>query len=465
MNIVTNGHSDRYSVEQIINLFFTSDTEMTVTSSYDGKIVETTVDYGARRETGSYPAPDSDVKALKNAVKKSAYVTLKKMFDKSTPWGILTGIRPTKFCRDLLETHSREEVRSILVNEYWVTEEKAAFCLSVCENSMKIIKTIPEDSIGLYVGVPFCPSRCAYCSFLSESGERYRSILPEYGEALKKEIRAMASLGYAGRVSSVYIGGGTPPTLGETLLGEVIDEVRRAFSVADDTEFTVEAGRPDVITDRLLSVMKDRGVNRICINPQTMNDDTLKRIGRRHTAKETVDAFHLARAHGFDNINSDLIAGLPGETPEIFGDTLRKLTLLSPEELTVHTMYRKRASVLAKKENWEEQGEGIEAMLSMAKAYAESERYNPYYMYKQRSTLGNLENTGYAKEGRESVYNVAIMEEVRTILACGAGASSKFVGSGKIERIYNIKDALSYTRDIEEILRLKEEKIRALSEK
>lgn len=188
-------------------------------------------------------------------------------------------------------------------------------------------------------------------------------------------------------------------------------------------------------------------------------------MGRRHTAKETVDAFHLARAHGFDNINSDLIAGLPGETPEIFGDTLRKLTLLSPEELTVHTMYRKRASVLAKKENWEEQGEGIEAMLSMAKAYAESERYNPYYMYKQRSTLGNLENTGYAKEGRESVYNVAIMEEVRTILACGAGASSKFVGSGKIERIYNIKDALSYTRDIEEILRLKEEKIRALSEK
>ena len=260
-------------------------------------------------------------------------------------------------------------------------------------------------------------------------------------------------------VNSFYIGGGTPPALGEKLLEKLIVKTQEAFLPADDAEFTVEAGRPDVIGKSLLKMLAERNVGRICINPQTMNDETLKRIGRRHSAEDTKRAFAMAREAGFDNINSDIIAGLPGETNEMFAHTLEEIRELSPEELTVHTMYLKRASRIRKEGALSDPGEA-EKMVLLSGEFAKEEGYEPYYMYKQRNTVGNLENTGYAKSGKESVYNVCIMEETNTVLACGAGASTKLVGKS-IERIYNTKDVLAYIKEIDAIIKNKAEKIAA----
>ena len=383
------------------------------------------------------------------------------LYGDKTPWGILTGIRPAKFFLNLLNEHSVAESERILSEEYWVSDEKIRLCSSVAQKEAKILSGVGKNDVGIYIGIPFCPTRCAYCSFITEASGVYAKHIEEYEEALEKEVIAMAKAvrdnGFS--VNSFYIGGGTPPALGEKLLEKLIVKTQEAFLPADDAEFTVEAGRPDVIGKSLLKMLAERNVGRICINPQTMNDETLKRIGRRHSAEDTKRAFALAREAGFDNINSDIIAGLPGETNEMFAHTLEEIRELSPEELTVHTMYLKRASRIRKEGALSDPGEA-EKMVLLSGEFAKEEGYEPYYMYKQRNTVGNLENTGYAKSGKESVYNVCIMEETNTVLACGAGASTKLVGKS-IERIYNTKDVLAYIKEIDAIIKNKAEKIAA----
>ncbi len=466
MKIETINHEDRYSVEQIGCLFFERDSDAEIISEFDGdnQIITQIKNENSFSEE-IFQFKNTDIKAFKNAVKKSAFLAMKKLSDKTAPWGVLTGIRPTKFCRDLHKEKSYSEIRELLVSEYWVREDKADFCIEVAEKSQSLINEIKADSIGLYIGVPFCPSRCSYCSFISESAALYSKYIPEYVSALKKEIVMMANLAkeYGLSVSSLYFGGGTPPSLGIGALSEVIDETLDSFSInPDKVELTVEAGRPDVITDELLSMLKTKGVNRLCINPQTMNDATLKTIGRNHSSSQTVKAFELARKNSFGNINSDLIAGLPGEGTEEFAVTLEKIKELSPEGITVHTMYLKRTAEITKNKAWDDCSRDIEDMISKAMQFAKSNGYLPYYMYKQRSTVGNLENIGYAKPGFESVYNSAIMEEVQTIFACGAGSSSKIVKNDKIDRVYDIKDAFSYIRDIDINNGAKELKLREL---
>ena len=465
MEIITLNHSDRYSVEQISCMFFKKDDEVKVVSEYNGKDKITTVTFaGDFKGEGIWEGPFVDERAFKNAVKKSAFLSMSKVSDKETPWGILTGIRPTKFCRDLHKNYSFEEIKDILINDYWVSEEKTDFCVEVTENSEKIIKKLKPEEVGIYIGIPFCPSRCSYCSFISESAALYSKYIPEYASALIKEIKALGELSrdLNLEIGSVYIGGGTPPALGTALLSEVIKATKESFDLSVNKEFTVEAGRPDVITEELLSMLKGYDVNRLCINPQTMNDSTLKLIGRNHNSLQTQKAFELARKHGFNNINSDLIAGLPGENAEDFNKTLENIKILSPEEITVHTMYLKRTSKITKERLWDDCSGNVETMVNSAIEFARENDYLPYYMYKQRSTVGNLENTGYAKKGYESYYNVAIMEEVRTILAAGAGASSKIVNNNNVERIYNIKDAFSYMRDIEKIISDKKKKLKEI---
>lgn len=461
MQITTLNHLDRYSLEQIATLFFLPDEEGKITSVYDAdkKAVITEAEIGEKRVREEYPADIADAKEFKNAVKKSAFLALKMLSGAKTPWGILTGIRPAKFFLNLLNEHSVAESERILSEEYWVSDEKIRLCSSVAQKEAKILSGVGKNDVGIYIGIPFCPTRCAYCSFITEASGVYAKHIEEYEEALEKEVIAMAKAvrdnGFS--VNSFYIGGGTPPALGEKLLEKLIVKTQEAFLPADDAEFTVEAGRPDVIGKSLLKMLAERNVGRICINPQTMNDETLKRIGRRHSAEDTKRAFALAREAGFDNINSDIIAGLPGETNEMFAHTLEEIRELSPEELTVHTMYLKRASRIRKEGALSDPGEA-EKMVLLSGEFAKEEGYEPYYMYKQRNTVGNLENTGYAKSGKESVYNVCIMEETNTVLACGAGASTKLVGKS-IERIYNTKDVLAYIKEIDAIIKNKAEKI------
>lgn len=470
MKIETIGHSDRYSVEQISCLYFNNSDDVEIISVSDeenGKI-ETKVKMGDNVFLADYSLDNKDIKSFKNSVKKSAYLAMKKASLRKTPWGVLTGIRPTKFCRDLREDFSYDEILEILKNDYWVDQDKAEFCIEVTKNSEKIINRISVKDAGVYIGVPFCPSRCSYCSFISESAALYSKYIPEYVGALKKEIKETARFSKINgfNVTSLYIGGGTPPALGTKLLAEVIDEALKSFSLSpDNIEFTVEAGRPDIIDRELLLSLRKKGVNRICINPQTMNDETLKVIGRNHTSSQTEAAFNLARELGFTNINSDIIAGLPGENLFMFQKTLEKIGNLSPEGLTVHTMYLKRASRLGKEKNFENNVGDIPGMITEAMGFAKRNGYKPYYMYKQRSTLGNLENTGYAKDGFESLYNCGIMEEVKNIIAIGAGSSSKIIKNNKnIERVYNIKDAFSYIRDIDDVINMKISKLNKIME-
>ncbi|MBQ2942256.1 MAG: coproporphyrinogen dehydrogenase HemZ [Clostridia bacterium] len=464
MEIITVNHKDRYSIEQISCLFFDRDSDVKVVSEFNGlNSIKTTTFYGNRTETAEWIFEPFDEKALKNAVKKSTFLSMSKLSDKKAPWGILTGIRPTKFCRDLHTDYSYNEIKEILKNDYWVSDDKSTFCVEVAENSEKMINLMAPEEIGVYIGVPFCPSRCSYCSFISESAALYSKYIPEYTKALIAEIKSIGKIisEFGLKVGSVYVGGGTPPSLGSRLLSNVIKAAEEAFDISSDTEFTVEAGRPDVIDDELLRMLKSFDVNRLCINPQTMNDVTLKLIGRNHTSGQTYKAFELARKYSFGNINSDLIAGLPGENIGMFINTLKCIKELDPEEITVHTMYLKRTSRITKEKSWADCADDTAKMVDAAVDFARMNNYSPYYMYKQRSTLGNLENTGYAKEGYESVYNVAIMEEARSILACGSGASSKLVKNGNVERIYNIKDAFSYIRDIDEITASKKKALKS----
>ncbi len=464
MKIETIAHNDRYSIEQIASMFFSPDSKVEIYSEYvnDKKEVKTRVIFEGKTEEASFEAQNDEVKEFKSAVKKSAYLAMKKIADTPTPWGALCGIRPTKICRELLKERGIEDTKKILTDDYWVSEQKADFCIEVTQKASKIISKIEKNDVGIYVGVPFCPTRCIYCSFISESYGVYAKYIPEYVKAVVKEIKAMGEIVKEKglNVSSVYIGGGTPPVLGKKLLFEIIEALKNELEFSKDVEFTVEAGRPDVINKELLTMLKENGVNRLCINPQTMNDETLEKIGRKHTTYQTEKAFDIARECGFNNINSDIIAGLTGEDRLMFENTLLGIKKLNPEGLTVHTMYLKRASELSKNKLWDRESEEVSFMVDRAYDFARENSYNPYYIYKQRSTLGNLENTGYAKTGFESLYNVFIMEEVGTILACGAGASSKLLKDGKIERIYNTKDVISYSKDIDEIILSKTSKIR-----
>ncbi|MDP4132910.1 MAG: coproporphyrinogen dehydrogenase HemZ [Bacillota bacterium] len=461
MEIITNGHADRYSIEQVSCLFFPNDTEIEVFSDYikgDNPRIYTRLNYNGEIAEEVYSVSDClSEKQLKNSIKKSMFLACKKLFNRQTPWGVLTGIRPTKFVRNLLKDNSREEVLDILTNEYWVSGEKAEFCLEVSENSLPIINSIRRNSVGLYVGIPFCPSRCSYCSFISESYALHKNLISEYVKAVNKELIYTAKLARELwlKIDSIYIGGGTPTVFEKELLESIINCIESNFDLSLCREFTVEAGRPDSINFEMLKMFNKHLVSRICINPQTMNDSTLKIIGRNHTSDDFLRAFNLARELGFNNINTDIIAGLPFETKEMFDYTLEKIEQLNPESLTVHTLYIKRASRL-NKEKLHLTEPPVDDMLNSCFKYAKENEYRPYYMYKQRSTSGNLENTGYAKIGYESYYNVGIMEEVQTIFAVGAGASSKLVKGSEISRIYNNKDPKMYIDTIDDIIHKKE---------
>lgn len=398
-----------------------------------------------------------DRAAVKNELKQLLYRMLSEVTGRKLPWGTLTGIRPTKIAMQLLEQgKTGEEIREYMRSVYLASEEKAALSVDIAEKEREILSGIHyEKGYSLYIGIPFCPTTCLYCSFTSFPICAWKGRVTEYLDALEKEIDFVKEACPNKILDSVYIGGGTPTTLEPEQLDRLLSKVRNAFEWTHVKEFTVEAGRADSITRDKLRVLKKYGVTRISVNPQTMKQETLKLIGRQHTVKQVEEAFWLAREEGFDNINMDLILGLPGETEEDVADTIEQVKALGPDSLTVHSLAIKRASRLSQwiLENGISTLHNTDETMRIAAQGAQELGMEPYYLYRQKNMSGNFENVGYARPGKAGIYNILIMEEKESILALGAGTISKAVYSdGRIERCDNVKDVSLYIEKIDEMI-------------
>ncbi len=402
-------------------------------------------------------AADEKSPALKTLLKHMLYRLLCETTGTALPWGELIGIRPTKIARDRLDAGaSLEEAAGHMEESYLVSPEKALLAAQIAERERKILSGLSgQGAYSLYVGIPFCPTTCMYCSFPSFALHAWRDRVEEYLDALEREAEVSALLMEGRAPDTVYIGGGTPTTLEPDQLERLFSILRRYYSMDGCLEFTVEAGRADSITPDKLAVMKEWGVSRISINPQTMRDETLRIIGRRHTAEQVTEAFASARAAGFDNINMDIILGLPGEDSRDVQYTVDCIRELHPDSLTVHTLAVKRGSRLQKwvTENGYDLLKDTERSMEVAAEAAARMDMVPYYLYRQKNMTGNLENVGYAREGCFGIYNILIMEEVQSILALGAGSISKalFPG-GRIERSDNCKDVRTYLDTLDEMI-------------
>lgn len=379
-----------------------------------------------------------------------------------SPWGILTGIRPAKLMGKHILLSGEEAAFKYFTDTLRVSPNKARLCLETYKSERQIISKSERDFFSLYISVPFCPSRCSYCSFVSHSVEQSKRLIGDYVDLLCRDIcetgKIAAECGL--KLKTVYIGGGTPTTLSAENLRRITDTVNCSFDMSGVSEYTIEAGRPDTVTSEKLSVIKSAGATRISINPQTLNDDVLQKIGRRHTSEQFYEAFFLARSLGFGNINTDLIAGLNGDTIHSFMDTVDKIVDLSPENVTVHSLSMKRASNLnlSNRVFDIDSGESASQMVEYARKTLCNAGIKPYYMYRQSKTVGNLENVGYSKPGYEGLYNVYIMDETHSILACGASAVTKLrqPGGDKIERIFNCKYPYEYISRFDELMAKKQ---------
>lgn len=400
----------------------------------------------------------SERKKYRDEVKRAVYRMLSAETGKELPWGTLTGVRPVKQVLERLEAgESAESIAAFLKEEYYCSKEKRVLSLVVAAKEKELLEQMDyKNSYSLYVGIPFCPTTCLYCSFTSYPLSRFSQQTGAYVEALKKEIEASAKLLWEKRLATVYFGGGTPTALSAEELRDVIRTVKKYFPTEQSAEWTVEAGRPDTITTEKLQMLYDEGITRISINPQTMNQKTLDIIGRQHTTEDICRAFKEARRIGFDNINMDLIIGLTGENAEDVEETLRRIGELSPDSVTVHTLALKRAARLnIEREQYQDKGAvQVGAMLAASVRFAGEHGYAPYYLYRQKNMEENLENVGYARPGKEGLYNILIMEERHSILALGAGGATKLVLSGgeRIERSENVKSLKDYLERTEEMI-------------
>ena len=398
----------------------------------------------------------------KNELKHLLYGILSEFTGKELPWGNLTGIRPTKIPYSMLEEgKEQDEIIAYMKDMYSCSDKKALLAYDIAKREREILSKIHyEQGYSLYIGIPFCPTTCLYCSFTSYSIASCRNKVDDYLTALEKEIDYVAEAFKDKTLDSIYIGGGTPTTLEAEQLDRLLSYVAAKIDLSTSLEYTVEAGRADSITRAKLEVLKKHGVTRISVNPQTMKEETLKLIGRRHTVDQVKETFALAREIGFDNINMDLILGLPNETKEDVEETLRQVKELNPDSLTVHSLAIKRASKMSQ---WiQEQGiqclNNTDETMEMSAEAASEMDMAPYYLYRQKNMSGNFENVGYAREGKYGIYNILIMEEMQSIVAIGAGTVSKNVmGEGRIERCDNVKDVDLYIEQIDEMIERKKQ--------
>ncbi|MCQ2532183.1 MAG: coproporphyrinogen dehydrogenase HemZ [Saccharofermentans sp.] len=450
------GHEHFYGLTDVLRLFWTGVSEnrdegyvstlegpdITIISEAKDGVVVT-------YQKGTTPSTEDNRSDLpiNREVKRSLYIFLQKLTGRSYPWGSLTGIRPTLVAEE--ENYNAKE----LSRKYCVREDKAELACKTALKEKEILDKIPEDTLGIYVGVPFCPSRCEYCSFISQDIVKHMDRLPLYAAALEKEIRMVASQ-IKKPVNSVYMGGGTPTVFDNKEFGQVISVIREYIPMNSDTEITVEAGRPDTLNEYKLDAMRDAGIERICINPQTMNSETLSKLGRRHTAEDVIRMYELARSKGFTNINMDLIAGLKYETEDDYLASLNKVMELEPDNITVHTLYKKRRAVMTIDDVMDLEGTRRGTDKAVAEGYVSlmSHGYEPYYMSRQKDTGHGLETTGFSKANKACYYNVAMMTDKRSVLSFGAGGVSKRIfDQGRLERCPCIKDAMGYINSVEQM--------------
>lgn len=471
-------------IRAMLQAFF--DNEKVVTKK-DGTRISLSVRYGndevnyefedqdGYRDSAQISVAYQNKEIARNPLKAVLYRLLSAYTGKELPWGSMTGVRPTKIATGLLESgKSEDEIRRVYQEEYLTTTQKADICIEVAKKEQLIFKDYHyRDEYCLYVGIPFCPSRCLYCSFTSYNIDRYQSNRSGYSvdgylQALYKEIQYVAeSEAYKKkRLVAIYIGGGTPSSLNADQLDALIQHIRDAFDLTGLREFCVECGRPDSITEDKLRVLHKQGVDRISINPQTMWNETLELIGRAHSVEQTIEAFHLARQTGFSNINMDMIVGLPGEDISHVKHTLGEIRKLKPDSLTVHSLAIKRAANLnIEMERYHSLIKGsTNEMLLAVDSCARQMEMEPYYLYRQKNIPGKLENIGYSKVGKECAYNILIMEEKMDILALGAGGSSKFIfyDENRIERVENVKNVEEYIRRIDEMIERKKNMFQCL---
>ncbi|WP_353097026.1 coproporphyrinogen dehydrogenase HemZ [Tissierella praeacuta] len=400
---------------------------------------------------------DSVDKYIRIGIKKSLYNTLIYLKEIKSPWGILTGIRPVKIVHELLGRNiDDKEIIRVLTEEYKLYLDKAQLILNIGKKQRKYIEPLDKDRYSLYISIPFCPTTCLYCSFPSLPIGRYKDYIKEYISKLTYEIENISEIMNAKKINTVYIGGGTPTAIPPLELEKVIHAIYNNFGEENIKEFTVEAGRPDTITEDYLRMLNKNNIGRISINPQTMNDTTLKLIGRQHKSEDIIRTFKLAKEIGFDVVNMDLIVGLPGEDIRYIKNTLEEIRKLNPENLTIHTLSVKRGSKFRDTmDQYSLQPQNVLSdMLNETVEYSKEMGLKPYYLYRQKQILGNFENIGYCKPTKECIYNIAMMEEKETIMAAGMGAVSKifFPEENRIERVPNFKDLREYIKRNDELI-------------
>ena len=472
-----------YDMYHILRAFYPgSEIDQTIDSGVPN-LIELRID-GQRKEC--LLINQNEVEEYAERKQKKRYVNLKvydwlsKQTEKELAWGVLTGIRPTKIMMNLLEEgKSEQDVIDYMKENYRTTDKKANLGMEIAKREKALLAQLDyKDGYSLYVGIPFCPTTCSYCSFTSQPIHKWKDRVDEYLDALCKEITFVGEVSKEKKLNTVYIGGGTPTTLEPEQLERLLSHIEKTFSFEDLKEFTVEAGRPDSITKEKLEVLRRHQISRISINPQTMQQKTLDCIGRKHSVEDIRQVYAMARELGFENINMDLIAGLPGETLDDMKDTLRQIEMFAPDSLTVHALAMKRASRLTQEKRegsyrGNDQADSatmLSEMIELAAEYAGKMQLVPYYLYRQKNIAGNFENVGYAKVDKAGIYNILIMEEKQSIVAVGAGASTKIVlpkektlidektGNPKqIVRTENVKDVEQYINRIDEMIERKGE--------
>ena len=472
MKLTLHGHDDLYAVEQLQMALFGNDAQGEAQSRlYRGGTyitASTTITYNGRTAHAArrFKAQDESVRLRRQKLQQSYYAAAIQLLPKLPPWCALSGVRPTKITtKHLLEGGTHKSADKLMRDTYYVTKERRELALDCSASTVKAASLLNSTDVSLYVGIPFCPTRCIYCSFVSRTIGKRSDLIEPYLEALLKEIevtgRLLASSGR--KVRTIYIGGGTPTSLSTEQMTRLLEAIRASFDLSDLLEFTVEGGRPDTLDLEKLTAIRQHGADRMSINPQTMEDGVLAACRRPHTGEDVLRSFHQAEEAGFDVINMDLIAGLPTDTFEGFCRSLDTAIGLNPANITVHTLALKKGADLFEERFGLPTAEMVADMVDYANTALRNAGYKPYYLYRQKYMSGSFENVGWSRDGLDSLYNIYMMEEVHTILSLGGGGMNKVnLPDGRLERFHNPKFPEQYIEMIDDVCRQKEDMFRLM---
>ena len=462
MKLTLIGHDDRYAVEQLqLALFSTGEDIDAVSSLHRGKIwLTATAKITKNGKTATamrrIRTSEETVRLRRRALQQSYYLAAVQLLETTPAWGALAGVRPTKIStKHLLDGGTPESAEKQLKNIYYVTEERRKLAVDCSLSTVHAASLLDENDISLYVGIPFCPTRCAYCSFVSRTVGKKTELLEPYLQALQKEIAVTGKLleSSGKKVRTIYIGGGTPTTLSTQQMETLLCAIRDSFDLSRCIEFTVEGGRPDTLSEEKLRAIRSGGADRMSINPQTMIDSVLRACGRPHKAQDVLDAYRWAENAGFDAINMDLIAGLPTDNFDGFRHSLDSVAALNPANITVHTLALKKGADLFEKRQQLSSAEEVTRMVDYANATLRELGYKPYYLYRQKYMSGSFENVGWSRDGKDCLYNIYMMEELHTILSLGGGGMNKVnLPGGRLERFHNPKFPEQYIEMIDSVL-------------